>query len=159
MQVSTLKDGTTLIGFPALPFPSLHGKVWMSSVFSSQFVSVSPSLFTVARARRWAGSFFIYTGISLCTDAFFFVGLSRFRKSADILVLTTGDRICPYTLCAKDVIVVYSLIPELLDELCCVSMFLMVVAYLVIFLSVYPTTPTSLGRKRQSPHSILSHMQ
>ena len=44
-----------------------------------------------------------------------YLGLSRVQKSADIIVLTTEDRICPYTLYAKAVNVVYSsLIPELL---------------------------------------------
>ena len=65
-----LKDCTS-IGFPALPFPSFHGKEWMSSVFSFfSFVSVSPWPFTVARGRRWTGSFFIYAGMLSCTDAY-----------------------------------------------------------------------------------------
>ena len=89
------------IGFPALPFPSLHGKVWMSSVFSFPFVSVSPWLFTVARVIRWTGSFFIYAGMFTCTDAY--VGLYMVRESTHIGILTTADRICPYTLCAKAV--------------------------------------------------------
>ena len=45
-----------------------------------------------------------------------YVGLSRVRKSADIMILTTEDRTCPYMVCAKAVNVVYSsLIPGLLD--------------------------------------------
>ena len=35
-----------------------------------------------------------------------YVGLSKARKTADIRILTTEDRICPYTLCAKAVNVV-----------------------------------------------------
>ena len=44
---------------------------------------------------------FIYAGMFSCTDACMSVYLSRVRKSADIRILATEDRICPYTLCAN----------------------------------------------------------
>ena len=96
------------IRFPALLFHSLHGKVWMSSVFSFPFVPVSPWLFAVARARRWTGSFLIRQGcfharMPICRPIY------RVRKSADTRIWTTEDRIGPYTVCAKKAVnVVYS---------------------------------------------------
>lgn len=83
----------------------------------------------------------------LCRDVFMhgwlYVGLSRGRKPADIRILTTEDRIFPYTLCAtmfcRAVNVVYSsLIPELLDwQSSCVCTFVMVSCLLLFFCVVY----------------------
>ena len=119
----------SFIDFPALRFPSLHIKGRISNVFSFQFVSVSPWLFTVTRVRRWTRSFCMRRMFS-CMDCLH-VGLSGVPKSA-IRIWPTEYTICQYTPCAKAVNVVYSsLISELWDLVVFVGLLLF------IFLSSY----------------------
>ena len=100
LQVFTLK-GCTIHWISRITFP-LHGKVWMSSVFSFSFASCFAV--TVHRSQGQTLNrvvFYLRKDVFMHGCLYEFVGLSRVRKSADIRNWTTEDRICPSTFCAK----------------------------------------------------------
>ena len=114
LQVSTLKDVT----IHWIPRMSCSFMTWQGvDVKRVQFPVRRCFDVTVQRSQGQTLNRIVFYG---CRDVFMhgclYVGLSRVRKSADIRILTTEGRICPYTPCAKTVNVVYSsLIPELVD--------------------------------------------
>ena len=112
MQDSTLEDGP-IHWFPHVTFSSI---TWHGMEFERvQFPVRLCFAVTVNRSQdQTLNRVYFYLGRYVFMHGCRYVGLSkRVRKSAEIIILTTEDGICPYTLCAMAVNVVYSsLIPE-----------------------------------------------